>query len=129
MKQSAGPLRMELAQYRELAAFSQFASDLDPATRRQLARGERLMQLLKQGQYRPYPVLNQVLSIYSGTKGYLDEVDVADVPRFEEEMLLFFNTTQKPFLEKLKNARALNDEIKNELNALLDEFKKRFRKK
>ncbi|MFH0919018.1 MAG: F0F1 ATP synthase subunit alpha [Fibrobacterota bacterium] len=129
MKQSAGPLRMDLAQYRELAAFSQFASDLDPATRKQRARGERLMQLLKQGQYKPYPVLNQIISIYAGTKGYLDEIDVVDVLRFEEELLLFVNTTQKPFLEKLKSVGAMKDDIKNELNAILDEFKKRFRKK
>jgi F-type H+/Na+-transporting ATPase subunit alpha len=128
MKQSAGPLRMDLAQYRELAAFSQFASDLDPATRKQLARGERLMQLLKQGQYKPYPVLNQILSIYAGTKGYLDEIEVRDIHRYEEEMLFYVTTSKKDFVEKLKTQKVLNDEIKKELKAILDEFKRQFKK-
>jgi F-type H+/Na+-transporting ATPase subunit alpha len=128
MKQSAGPLRMELAQYRELQAFSQFASDLDPATRKQLSRGERLMALLKQPQYRPYPVINQVLSLYAGTHGYLDELEVKDVLRYEEEMLFFVNTSKKAFVEKLKAQKALSDEIKKELNAILDEFKRQFKK-
>ncbi len=128
MKQSAGPLRMELAQYRELQAFSQFASDLDPATRKQLARGERLMALLKQSQYRPYPVLNQVISLYAGTHGYLDEIEVRDVLRYEEEMLFYMNSSKKAFIDKLNSKKALNDEIKNELNAILDEFKRQFKK-
>jgi len=128
MKQTAGPLRMELAQYRELAAFAQFASDLDPATRKQLARGERLMQLLKQGQYKPFPVISQVISIYAGTKGYLDDLEVKDVHRYEEEMLFYVNTAHKTFVEKFKGVRAMTDEIKKELTAILDEFKKQFKK-
>jgi F-type H+-transporting ATPase subunit alpha len=128
MKQTAGPLRMELAQYRELAAFSQFASDLDPATRKQLARGERLMMLLKQPQYQPFPVWNQVLSLYAGTNGYLDDLEVKDVPRYEEEMIFFITTSKKAFVEKLKEKRALSDDIRKELDGILEEFKRQFKK-
>jgi len=128
MKQTAGPLRMELAQYRELAAFSQFASDLDPATRKQLSRGERLMALLKQPQYQPYPVWNQIVSMFAGTNGYLDELEVKDVRRYEEEMLFYVTTSQKAFMEKLKEKRALGDDLKKELKTILDEFKRQFKK-
>ena len=87
MKQVAGRIKLELAQYREMAAFSQFASDLDAATQRLLARGSRLTELLKQPQFSPVPVEEQVVSIFAGTRGYLDRVEVADVGRFETSML------------------------------------------
>jgi F-type H+-transporting ATPase subunit alpha len=127
MKQSAGPLRMELAQYRELEAFSQFASDLDPATQRQLARGARLMALLKQGQYKPYPVIEQVISIFAGTNGFLDPYPVEAVQRYEEEMLAYVNAGHKPFMEKLLAKGALDDELKAELKSILESFKARFK--
>jgi F-type H+-transporting ATPase subunit alpha len=128
MKQSAGPLRMELAQFRELEAFSQFASDLDPATQRQLARGARLMELLRQGQYNPYPVVKQIISIYSGTHGFLDEYEVSQVRRYEEEMLSFVETHHKDFMDKLGSAGKLDEELESELKNILETFKGQFKK-
>ena len=87
MKKVAGTLKLDLAQYRELEAFAKFGSDLDKSTQRTLAKGARLVQLLKQGQYSPIPIEKQVVSIYLGTKGYMDEIPVADVKRFEKEAL------------------------------------------
>ena len=87
MKKVSGSIKLELAQYREMAAFSQFASDLDASTQRLLSRGERLTEVLKQGQFVPYPVEEQVVSIYAGVNGYLDPLAVSDVLRFEEELL------------------------------------------
>jgi F-type H+-transporting ATPase subunit alpha len=85
MKKVSGTLKLELAQYRDMQAFAMFASDLDAASRQQLTRGARLMELLKQGQYSPFPVENQVVSIWAGTNGHLDEVPVEDINRFETE--------------------------------------------
>lgn len=93
MKSVAGTLRLDLAQYRELAAFAQFASDLDKATKAQLDRGQRLTEILKQGQYVPLPVEKQVMAIYLGTKGYLDDVAVKDITRMESEFLDFMMQT------------------------------------
>ncbi len=89
MRQVAGTLRLDLAQYRELAAFAQFGSELDKATQAQLARGQRLTQVLKQDQFVPLPVEKQVLVIFAGTNGYLDDVDILDVERFQQELLAF----------------------------------------
>ncbi|OGJ88590.1 MAG: F0F1 ATP synthase subunit alpha [Candidatus Raymondbacteria bacterium RifOxyA12_full_50_37] len=126
MKQSAGPLRVELAQYRELAAFSQFASDLDAATKRQLDRGARLTELLKQEQYRPYPVHQQVISIFAGTNGFLDTYTVDQVKEYERQMLEYVDINQKQFIEKLKTKKAFDDEMKKELIEILGKFKSIF---
>src|SRR5437773_1011559 len=109
MKQVAGRIKLELAQYREMAAFAQFSSDLDPATQRLLARGARLTELLKQGQYKPMPVEEQVVSIFAGTRGYLDRVDVDDVGRFEHSMLSDLRAKEPELLEAIRTERELSD--------------------
>lgn len=126
MKQVAGTLRLELAQYRELAAFAQFGSDLDKATQQQLARGQRLTELLKQAQYAPMSVEQQVFVIWAGTNGYLDDVAVSDVRRFEQDLLSFLTNTKSSLLAKIAEKRELNDEIKKEMEAAIREFKERF---
>ncbi|OGS37540.1 MAG: F0F1 ATP synthase subunit alpha [Elusimicrobia bacterium RIFOXYB2_FULL_49_7] len=127
MKQAAGPLRYDLAQYRELEAFSQFASDLDPATQRQLNRGKRLMELLKQGQYNPMSVTRQILSIFAGTNGYLDAYEVKDVARYESEMIAYIEANHKGFVGKLTAGGKFDDDLKAELKKILDEFKTVFK--
>ncbi|MGN7469267.1 F0F1 ATP synthase subunit alpha [Brevibacillus sp. SAFN-007a] len=124
MKKVAGPLKLELAQYRELAAFAQFGSDLDKATQARLTRGERLMEIMKQGQFDPMPVEKQVASIYSATRGYLDDIPVADVRRFEKELLSFLESNKPHLLEHIRTTKDLPDE--KELNAAIEEFKKGF---
>ncbi|OGJ62049.1 F0F1 ATP synthase subunit alpha [Candidatus Peribacteria bacterium RIFCSPLOWO2_01_FULL_51_18] len=126
MKKVAGKLRLELAQYRELAVFAQFGSDLDPETRRQLDRGARLTELLKQLQYQPLPVGEQVASLYAGTQGYLDDIPVDSVKKFEKEFITFLKARHPKILE------ALSDEIKPEfeeqLKRLIGSFKETFSK-
>ncbi|NLV32781.1 MAG: F0F1 ATP synthase subunit alpha [Acidobacteria bacterium] len=126
MKQVAGTLRLELAQYRELAAFAQFGSDLDKATQAQLARGERLTEILKQDQYRPLGVIEQVVSIYAGTRGFTDSLKVEAVHDFLEEMLRFMESSKKPLMEKLEAEKALSDGLKGELEEALRQFKEKF---
>src|ERR671929_51182 len=109
MKQVAGRIKLELAQYREMAAFSQFASDLDTATQRLLARGSRLTELLKQPQFSPVPVEEQVVSIFAGTRGYLDRVDVADVTRFEQSMLGELRSKHPELLESIRTRGEITD--------------------
>jgi F-type H+-transporting ATPase subunit alpha len=125
IKKVSGTLKLELAQYRSLEAFAMFASDLDQTSRRQLARGARLTELLKQPQYSPYPVENQVVSIWAGTNGKLDEVPVPDILRFEHELLDYLgrNTT---VLSTLRETNVLSDEVVAELTSSIDEFKKEF---
>lgn len=124
MKKVAGPLKLELAQYRELAAFAQFGSDLDKATQARLTRGERLVEILKQGQFDPMPVEKQVLVIYMATKGFVDDIPVTDVRRFEKELLSFFDSNKAQLLEHIRTTKELPDE--KELNAAIEEFKKGF---
>ena len=127
MRQVAGTLRLDLAQYRELAAFAQFgSSDLDQATQRQLNRGARLVELLKQPQYRPLAVEQQVVSLYAGTNGYFDEVPVAEVRRAEEELLRFMATRFGSLLTTIKTKKIIDDELKAQLNAALKEFMQTF---
>ena len=126
MKQVAGKIKLELAQYREMASFAQFASDLDPATQRLLARGARLTELLKQPQFSPMPVEEQVVSIFAGTRGYLDKVDVAQVTRFEAAMLGELRSSKPGILEGIRVKRELTPEIDKELAAFLDRFTKTF---
>ncbi len=123
MKQVAGTLRLELAQYRELAAFAQFGSDLDVATQRQLARGSRLVEILKQGQYKPLPVEKQVLIIFAATNGYVDGYPVAALKKYEEELYTFFDTKHPELIKELKEKKAIDDAIKPKLIKALDDFK------
>jgi F-type H+-transporting ATPase subunit alpha len=126
MRQVAGTLRLDLAQYRELAAFAQFGSDLDKGTLAQLNRGARLVEILKQPQYQPLPVENQVAIIYAGTNGYLDGVAVTDVRRYEEELYRCLQTRYPGILTTLADKKQLDDELKTQLNAVLKEFGEQF---
>lgn len=123
MKSVAGTLRLELAQYREVEAFSQFASDLDPATQAQLARGSRLVEALKQDQYQPLPVEKQILSIFAVTNGYVDDYNADSVQKYESELFSFFESKHKGLLDEIKNQRQISDDIKTKIVAALDELK------
>lgn len=123
MKQVAGTLRLELAQYRELAAFAQFGSDLDAATQRQLARGSRLVEILKQGQYKPLAVEKQVLIIFAATNGYVDTYPVSALKKYEEELYAFFEKKHPELTRDLMEKKAIDDVIKPKLIKALDEFK------
>ena len=126
MKQVAGPIKGELAQYREMAAFAQFGSDLDAATQRLLNRGARLTELLKQPQYSPLQVEEQVVVIYAGVNGYLDAIPVGDVRRFEEELLRHFRDEQKDILSTIRSEKALSDDLSAKLKDAVDAFAKNF---
>jgi F-type H+-transporting ATPase subunit alpha len=126
MRQVAGSLRLDLAQYREMAAFAQFGSDLDAATQRMLARGSRLVEVLKQGQYEPLPVVKQVLVIYAATNGYVDQLDVGALKRYEQELFRFVENRHPDVFQALQAKKQIDDELKPKLNAVLDEFKTAF---
>ena len=126
MKQVAGNLRLELAQYRELAAFAQFGSDLDAATRKQINRGQRLTELLKQAQYSPLPMEKQVLTIFAAINGYLDNIEVRHVGTFERQMLNYFEATHKKFLVEIASGKKMSNELQAEIKKALDDFAKRF---
>jgi F-type H+-transporting ATPase subunit alpha len=125
IKKVSGTLKLELAQYRSLEAFALFASDLDAASRRQLARGARLTELLRQPQYSPYPIENQVVSIWAGTNGKLDEVAIEDVLRFESELLDYLGRTTE-VLKTLRDTNVLDDDTTAALDAAVDKFKLEF---
>ncbi len=126
MRQVAGTLRLDLAQYRELAAFAQFGSDLDPATQKQLNRGKRLTEILKQPQYQPLPVEKQVAIIYAATNGYLDSVAVERLRQYEDDLFRFLDTSHPGVLAVIADKKILDDDVKKDLNAALDEFGKQF---
>jgi len=126
MKQVAGSIKLELAQYREMAAFAQFGSDLDAATQRLLNRGSRLTELLKQPQFSPYPVEEEVISIYTGMKGYLDKLAVGDVLRFEGDFLRLMRGKHADVLDAIRTGKQLTPEIEAKLKTILDEFTKSF---
>lgn len=126
IKKVSGSMKLELAQYRELAAFSQFASDLDATTRRQLERGQRLTELLKQPQYQPLTVEEQVVSIFAGTQGFLDEVPVTQVQRFEKELLEAVKNGAPEILDDIRQTLALSDETADRLKNFLSHFVKNF---
>ena len=126
MRQVAGTLRLDLAQYRELAAFAQFGSDLDPATQKQLNRGKRLTEILKQPQYQPLAVEKQVAIIYAATNGYLDAIPVERLRQYEEQMYRFFDMHRPGVLAAVAEKKTLDDELKSQLNAALEEFNKDF---
>ena len=126
MKQVAGPLRLSLAQYRELEAFAQFGSDLDAATQKQLARGARLVEVLKQPQYRPVPVENQVVIIYAVTNGYLDDVELPHIRQWERDFLEYLEASHPDVLKDIRTKKALDDELTNRLKAAIAAFKPMF---
>ena len=127
MKQVAGKLRLDLAQYREMAAFAQFGSDLDAATQAQLHRGERLVELLKQGQYKPLSVVEQIISIFAGVRGLVDDIDVGDVQKFESGLLNFMADKHKALMDKIAEAKKLDDETEGLVQAAIEEFKGLFK--
>ena len=123
MKQVAGTLRIDLAQFRELQAFAQFGSDLDKATQAQLARGQRLVEILKQPQYQPMNVENQVLVIWAASNGYADDIAVEDVRNFEAELLKFVENSHPGLLQSIREKKTLTDEIISDLKQVLADFK------
>ena len=123
MKKIAGSLRLDLAAYRELEAFAQLGTDLDKATQAQLDRGARMVELLKQPQYVPQTVTDQVISIYAGTKGYLDDVPLNKVAEFEKSMLDYFQTTARDIHAEIAEKKALDDELTGKLEKALKAFK------
>jgi F-type H+-transporting ATPase subunit alpha len=126
MKQVAGPVKGELAQYREMAAFAQFGSDLDVTTQRMLNRGERLTELLKQGQFSPLQIEEQVIVIYAGVNGYLDNIPTADVGRFEEEVLRAFRDKYVDILNAIRDEQKISDDTGSKLKDAMEAFAKAF---
>jgi len=127
MKQVAGTLRLDLAQYRELAAFAQFGSDLDKATQQKLNRGARLVELLKQPQYQPMSDVEQVISLYAGTRGFMDEVPLDAVHKFETELLEFMRNSKADVIKDIAEKKALDADLEGRVKAGIEEFKKGFR--
>ncbi len=123
MRKVAGSLRLDMAQFRELEAFAQFGSDLDRATQRQLERGQRLVEVLKQSQYQPMPAEKQIMILYAGTFGYLDELPVEAVSGYEKQMLEFIESKYVDLLNEIKEKKDISDELEEKIKAALDEFK------
>jgi len=126
MKSIAGGLRLDLAQYRELAAFAQFGSDLDKASQQQLNRGKHLVEILKQDQYQPLPVEKQIMIIWAGTKGYLDDLEVSICRKFEAELYRFVDNAHRPVLDEIRAKKALVADLTAKVKAIIEEFKSRF---
>jgi F-type H+-transporting ATPase subunit alpha len=126
MKSIAGSLRLDLAQYRALAAFAQFGSDLDKASLDQLNRGRHLVEILKQGQYQPLPIEKQIMIIYSGTKGYLDDIPVEQCRKFEDELYRFVDNAHPNLWEEIRTKKVLDKELEPKIAAAIKEFKARF---
>ena len=126
MKQVAGMIRLDLAQYRELAAFAQFASDLDKATLAQIERGRRMVELLKQDQFVPMSVDDQIIVIYAGTQGFLDDVPVDSIRNFEEAFMRYIRAEKQDLKKEIMEKKALDDDLKAKLNEAITAFKKTF---
>ena len=126
MKKIAGPIRLELAQYRELAAFSQFGSELDADTKERLAQGERIREMLKQPQYKPMPVEYQIIIIYAATKKYLLDVAVGDIQRFESELFEYIDTKYPEIPESIRTEKEMSKEIEEKLIKAIESFKNHF---
>jgi F-type H+-transporting ATPase subunit alpha len=126
MKKVAGRLRLDLAQYRELEAFAAFGSDLDAASKAQLARGSRLVELLKQGQYSPFSVENEIVSIWAGTTGKLDDVPIEDIRRFESELIDYLHREKKGLIDSIAETKDLADDAVSSLEESVDAFKRQF---
>jgi F-type H+-transporting ATPase subunit alpha len=127
MKTVAGRLRLDLAQYRELEAFAQFGSDLDPATQRQLARGERTVEVLKQGQYEPLPVEDQVMVIFAVTQGYLDDLEASEIRRWEESFREYVRSAHPEVSSAIREAMVISDEADTKLRSAIENHKRLFR--
>jgi F-type H+-transporting ATPase subunit alpha len=127
MRQVAGSLRLDLAQYRELAAFAQFGSDLDAATLKQLTRGEKMVEILKQGQYVPQSLARQVAIIWAGTQGYLDDIPNEALVKFEEEYLAFIEKDFPDIMHKIANELIISDETEKKLHDAVKKFKEQFK--
>jgi len=127
MKQVAGSLRLDLAQYREMAAFAQFGSDLDKATQAQLARGSRLVEILKQPQYKPLPVEKQILIIFAGTNGYLEMYPESVLQRYEEELYKFLEGQHPEILKEVREKRTLDAALEKKVKEVFEEFKGKFK--
>jgi len=127
MKQVAGSLRLDLAQYREMAAFAQFGSDLDKATQAQLARGSRLVEILKQGQYRPLPVEKQILIIFAGTNGYLEMYPESVLQRYEEGLYNLVEKEQPEILREIREKKTLDADLEKKIKAIMEKFKAQFK--
>jgi len=127
MKQVAGRMRLDLAQYRELEAFAKFGSDLDKSTQDQLNRGVRLVELLKQPQYKPMPAEKEVMSLYAGTRGYLDPIPVDKVSEYETEMLAFIERKHPEILAELKEKNVIGDSLDEKMKKALQEFAEVFK--
>jgi F-type H+-transporting ATPase subunit alpha len=123
MKQVAGTLRIELAQYRELAAFAQFGSDLDKATQSQLERGKRLTEVLKQPQYQPMEVERQVFIIWTVTNGFADDIAVEDLKRFEDEIIKFVTASHPAVLNTIRDKKNIDDDLKASMKEAVEDFK------
>jgi F-type H+-transporting ATPase subunit alpha len=126
MKQVAGRIKLELAQYREMAAFAQFSSDLDLATQKLLARGARLTEILKQPQYEPLPVEEQVVVVFAGVRGYLDKIEIDQATQFEEAFLTEIRASGSDILEAIRKEGELSEDTEEKLRAFLDKFSKTF---
>jgi F-type H+-transporting ATPase subunit alpha len=126
MKKVSGSIKLELAQYREMAAFAQFGSDLDASTQKLLNRGARLTELLKQGQFSPLPFEEQTLSIFAGTGGYLDSIPTSDVVRYESTMLAYFRSHHADLLTTIRDSRDFADDVRAKVKDALDAFGKTF---
>ncbi len=127
MKQVAGKLRLDLAQYRELVTFAQFGTELDKASQAQLERGERLTEILKQGQYEPLPVENQVLIIYAGNRGFLDGIDISRIKEYEESLYEYFKKEKADILKKIAKKKEIEADLDEAIASALEEFTKKFR--
>ena len=126
MKQVAGTLRLDLAQYRELEAFAAFGSDLDAATQKQLTRGARLTEILKQSQYQPLSVEKQIVVIYAGTKGFLDDLELDQINSFESGLMTYIETRDPGILEGIRTEKQLTEELTTSIEQAITEFKKDF---
>ena len=126
MRQIAGSLRLDLAQYREMAAFAQFGSDLDATTQKMLARGSRLVEILKQGQYQPLPVEKQILSLYAGTNGFVDQLPESSLKKYETELHRFVENSYPEVFNDIRSKRELTDDVKEKMNSVLKEFNETF---
>ena len=126
MKKVAGSIKLELAQYREMAAFAQFASDMDASTQQLLARGSRLVELLKQPQYSPLPMEEQVISIYAGVNGYLDKVSIENISKFETDLMNLIKSSHKDIIKSIRDEKALTDSTEEKLKKAIEEFLKTF---
>ena len=125
MKKVAGSIKLELAQYREMAAFAQFGSDLDASTQKLLNRGSKLTELLKQDQYTPMPVAQQVIAVFSGVRGFLDDVDLANIKITEKQIYDEIKSSNPEVIDSINNTGKLEDEVEKKLTAIIEKFKQK----